>query len=331
MERIWQWVWDRFGTRYSWVFCAITFTLLLSIYLLWSFLVVNFEPSRDYVETAVITLVAVLVLAYLTVLPGRAGSRRAEQWAAGQVVDRAKAVEATYLWSRGAAARAVAVHAVGVALLLVVAGAIAGAGLLRLVPYAILGGIVGMCAQLIAVHSYAEAALRPIRAALTGDSGFGDSLPRSRPSFAAWTKVSVLATALLFGVTGAMLAAVIDQANRVPLLSLAIGAAMTAVFGVPIGVGAMLSPSLLPIRDLAEATERVSAGDYTRRVPVVQDDDLGALAGSFNRMQAGLAERQRLQAAFGTYVDPGLAARLLQQGDDVFTGERREVTGMLLD
>src|ERR1700753_3759188 len=133
MERIWQWVWDRFGTRYSWVFCAIT--LLLSIYLLWSFLVVNFEASRDYVETAVITVVAVLVLAYLTVLPGRAWSRLAEQWAAGQVVDRAKAVEATYMWSRGAAARAVAVNAVGVALLLIVAGAIAGAGLLRLVQY----------------------------------------------------------------------------------------------------------------------------------------------------------------------------------------------------
>jgi adenylate cyclase len=54
-----------------------------------------------------------------------------------------------------------------------------------------------------------------------------------------------------------------------------------------------------------------------------QDDDLGALAASFNRMQAGLAERQRLQAAFGTYVDPGLAAWLLEQGDDVFTGSRR--------
>jgi len=36
-----------------------------------------------------------------------------------------------------------------------------------------------------------------------------------------------------------------------------------------------------------------------------------------------LAERQRLQAAFGTYVDPALAARLLEQGDDIFTGERR--------
>jgi adenylate cyclase len=66
-------------------------------------------------------------------------------------------------------------------------------------------------------------------------------------------------------------------------------------------------------------------------LPVVQDDDLGALAASFNRMQAGLAERQRLQAAFGTYVDPTLAAWLLEQGDDVFTGERREVTVMFVD
>jgi class 3 adenylate cyclase len=64
---------------------------------------------------------------------------------------------------------------------------------------------------------------------------------------------------------------------------------------------------------------------------VVQDDDLGALAASFNRMQAGLAERQRLQAAFGTYVDPALATRLLAQGDDVFTGERREVSVMFVD
>jgi adenylate cyclase len=93
----------------------------------------------------------------------------------------------------------------------------------------------------------------------------------------------------------------------------------------------VFSMSLRPIRDLTEATVRVGAGDYGQRVPVVQDDDLGALAASFNRMQAGLAERQRLQAAFGTYVDPTLAARLLEQGDDVFTGERREVTLMFVD
>jgi adenylate cyclase len=100
---------------------------------------------------------------------------------------------------------------------------------------------------------------------------------------------------------------------------------------VPLTIGASFSPSLRPLRDLAEATERVASGDYSQRLPAVQDDDLGALAASFNRMQAGLAERQRLQAAFGTYVDRGLAARLLEQGDDVFTGERREVTVMFVD
>ena len=136
---------------------------------------------------------------------------------------------------------------------------------------------------------------------------------------------------VLFAVAGAMLAAVFDPASEVPVLSVVIGCGMTLGFAVPFTVGARFSPSLRPIRDLAEGTERVAAGDYSQRLPVVQDDDLGALAASFNRMQAGLAERQRLQAAFGTYVDPGLAARLLEQGDDVFTGERREVTVMFVD
>jgi adenylate cyclase len=110
-----------------------------------------------------------------------------------------------------------------------------------------------------------------------------------------------------------------------------IGCALALGFVVPITVSTSFSPSLRPIRDLTEGTERVAAGDYSRRLPVVQDDDLGALAASFNRMQAGLAERQRLQAAFGTYVDPVLAARLLAQGDDIFTGERRTVTVMFVD
>ncbi len=106
---------------------------------------------------------------------------------------------------------------------------------------------------------------------------------------------------------------------------------MTLGFAVPMTVGAAFSLSLQPIRDLAAGTDRVAAGDYSQRLPVVQDDDLGALTASFNRMQAGLAERQRLQGAFGTYVDPVLATRLLEQGDDVFTGERREVTVMFVD
>ena len=118
--------------------------------------------------------------------------------------------------------------------------------------------------------------------------------------------MSVLAAVFTFTMAGAWLAAVFDRVVEMPVLSFVLAAAMTLFFAVPMTVGAAFSLSLRPIRDLAEGTERVAAGDYSQRLPVVQDDDLGALTASFNRMQAGLAERQRLQGAFGTYVDPVL-------------------------
>ena len=70
MDRIWQWAWDRYGARYSWAICAITFPVVLPVYLVLSFLVVAFEESDRYVEAAAVTVVAVLVMAYVMVLPG---------------------------------------------------------------------------------------------------------------------------------------------------------------------------------------------------------------------------------------------------------------------
>jgi adenylate cyclase len=331
MEHIWQWAWDRHAARYSWAAYVITYPVLTSIYLVPSIAVVAFEKSDQYVEAAAVTVITVLVLVYVMLLPGLGRIRLVDQWAAGREVDRATALDATYTSARGLVARAVGGNAVGIALQLVVVGVIVGASGSRLVQYAILGAAFATAVQLIAVHSFAEAALRPARVAIAGDTGLGDSLPRSRPTFAAWSNVCILATAFAFATGGAMLAAVFDLAASVPVLAVVIGGAVTLGFGVPITMGAAFSPSLQPVRDLAAGTERVAAGDYSQRLPVVQDDDLGALAASFNRMQAGLAERQRLQAAFGTYVDPTLAARLLAQGDDLFTGERREVSVMFVD
>jgi adenylate cyclase len=331
MDRFWQWAWDRYGARYSWVCFAFTFAALLPIYLLGSFVVVAYEKSDRYVEAAAFTVAAVLLLAYVIVLPGLGGLRTAQRWAAGQEVDRARALESTYAYGRGLVARTVGAGTLWVALLWVGVGAIAGASGSRLAQYAVVGAVMGATVQMIGVHSVVEGELRPARVAVAGDTGIGDSLPRSRPTFAAWSNVSALAVAFAFAVVGAMLAVVFARGNEAPVLSIVIGCVLAIGLGLPIFVGAAFSPSLQPIRDLAKGTERVAAGDYCHRLPVVQDDDLGALAASFNRMQAGLAERQRLQAAFGTYVDPTLAARLLEQGDDVFTGERREVTVMFVD
>ena len=328
---MWQWVWDRYGARYSWAAYVIGMPLLVPTYLLWSFLIVGVEESGAYVEAAAVTVVSIPVLAYVAMLPGLGSSRVIERWAAGHEVDQAKALDATYALSRGAVVRAVTFNAVWASLLSVAVGAIAGATGWRLIQYGILGAAVGAAIQMSGFHSFVEAGLRPVRVAIAGHTAIGDALPRSRPTFAAWSNMLVLAVIFVFAIDGAMLAAAIGRTRAEPWLFIVIGAALSLAFGVPITVGIAFAPSLRPIRDLAEGTKRVAAGDYSQRLPVVQDDDLGALAASFNRMQAGLAERQRLQAAFGTYVDPALASRLLAQGDDVFTGERREVTVMFVD
>lgn len=330
MDRIWQWAWDRHGPRYSWAISTLVFAALLPPYLLWSLVVVGVENSRHYVEAAAIAIGAVAVMAYLAVLPSCGRSRLVEQWAAGREVDRLQALNDTYTWGREISVRALISSAVGVGLLLVAVGAITGATGSRLLQFGFMGVVLGIAIQLMGVHSVPEGAMRPARRALAGDEEIGEDLPRSRPSFATWSNLSMLGTTFGFAATGVILAGTLHVSRENPLMAIAIAALLTLAF-VPITIGAVFSPSMVPLRDLADGTVRVAAGDFSQRLPVVQDDDLGALAASFNRMQAGLAERQRLQSAFGTYVDPALAARLLEQGDDVFTGERREVTVMFID
>ncbi|WP_066810493.1 adenylate/guanylate cyclase domain-containing protein [Mycobacterium lehmannii] len=331
MDRIFQWAWDRYGPRYWWAFLTISFTVLLPTNLVLSFCIVSLEGSDKHVEAAIVTVMAVLALVYVWVLPGVGHIRLMERWAAGKTTERAEVLRATYTWGREAVARAVVSGALIVALLAAFVGVIAGADGSRLVQYSILGATIGIAIALIGVHSFAEAAMRPARLHLAGASEIGDALPRTRPSFAAWSSISMIAAMFAFTVGGALVSAAVDHVQEAPVLAFLIAGAFTLLSAAPATVGAVFVPSLRPIRDLAEGTKRVAAGDYGQRLPVVQDDDLGALAASFNRMQAGLAERQRLQSAFGTYVDPSLAARLLEQGDDVFTGERREVTVMFVD
>ena len=276
MDRIWQGAWDRYAARYSWAVFAISYLAILPTWLFSSFVVVAFEESDRYVEAAAVTVVAVLVLAYVVTLPGLGGIRLVERWAAGHEADRVSALEATYDFVRAAVVRVVAGGAVWAALLFAVIGAIAGAGASRLVQYGVLGAVLGAATGLITMHGFGEASMRPARIALAGDTAIGDALPRSRPTFAAWSNVSIVAAAFSFAFSGAVLAAVFDRVSEVPVLAIVIGGALTLGFAVPISVGAVVAPSLRPVRDLAEGTERVAAGDYSRRLPVVQDDDLGA-------------------------------------------------------
>ncbi len=84
------------------------------------------------------------------------------------------------------------------------------------------------------------------------------------------------------------------------------------------------------MRDIRRAIDRVQAGDFSARVPVVSTDETGTLAQSFNRLVEGLGEREALHRAFSAYVDPGLAERVLREGSEL-SGEDREVSMLFLD
>src|ERR1700712_307199 len=169
MDRIWQWAWDRYGARYSWAIFGVAFFVALPFYLLLSFVVVAFEGSDRYVEAAAVTVVVALVLAWVNVLPGLGPAHLMERWAAGQVVDRPRAMDATYTYARGVVARVIVGNAVGGALLALVVAVITGAAELRLVQYAILGAAFGVAVHLDAVHSLVESIMRPVRLAIAGD------------------------------------------------------------------------------------------------------------------------------------------------------------------
>lgn len=107
--------------------CAIGFPIAFPVYLVLSLIIVAFEKSSRYIESAGVTVVAVLVMMYALVLPGLGAWRLVDRWAGGQEVDRVGALEATYVWSRKGTARALGVMAVVAGVLAVIVGVIAGA------------------------------------------------------------------------------------------------------------------------------------------------------------------------------------------------------------
>jgi adenylate cyclase len=91
--------------------------------------------------------------------------------------------------------------------------------------------------------------------------------------------------------------------------------ALAVATTISLELSLLLSKSILrPIADLQRATEALRKGRYDVSVPVTTGDELGELAASFNQMIAGLAERERIREAFGTYLDEEVAEYILSDG-----------------
>jgi class 3 adenylate cyclase len=114
-------------------------------------------------------------------------------------------------------------------------------------------------------------------------------------------------------------------------LGLDVVVAVVVAFTISFELTLLVTKSVLdPVGDLLDATDRVKKGDLSTRVPVVSGDEMGSLAASFNQMVRGLAEREALREAFGSYVDPDVAERVLLEGE-LLEGEQVEATMLFVD
>jgi adenylate cyclase len=173
-----------------------------------------------------------------------------------------------------------------------------------------------------------ELSMRPVLAEVSRDLPDGVDLgQRSVPLRA---KVLV-ALPVINVITGVVVAGLASEDPSLRALGLGVLVALGVAFTISFELSALLARSLLaPIQDLRKGTERVIAGDFRTRVPVLGTDETGQLAESFNQMLAGLEERERLREAFGAFVDPQLAERVLEEGT-VIEGEEAEVTVLFVD
>src|SRR3954454_13128812 len=200
-----------------------------------------------------------------------------------------------------------------------------GLAWVHFIPFFV-GSMVALGYSAILHYLILEAGMRPVLL----DLNEAEDAPRMSTAVSAiplrWRLMTALP--LINIITGLVVAAFSSSGGG--------GAALGADVLIAVGVATTISLELTvlfaksivrPIADLQRATEAIAEGRYDVAVPVTTGDELGELAVSFNQMVQGLAERERLREAFGTYLDKSVAEYILSEG---FSEEGEEVEVSIL-
>jgi len=148
---------------------------------------------------------------------------------------------------------------------------------------------------------------------------------------------AVLAWALGTGVpmAGLVLIGIAELTGRLHTDPSRLALAVVVLGGIGLGIG-LLAVTMAaratadPVDSVRRALSEVGQGRFDVHVPVYDGTQIGQLQMGFNQMVGGLAERERIRSAFGTYVDPAVMAHILTEGTTL-VGQEVEVTVMFVD
>ena len=175
-----------------------------------------------------------------------------------------------------------------------------------------------------------ERALRPITMrALADGLPERESLPgvgaRAMLAWGLGTGVPVVGLALVAAFVLAGASTTVDQLS---VTILALSATALLIGGLVTILAARQTAD--PVHSVADALAEVQAGRFDVRVPVYDGTEIGLLQSGFNRMSAGLAERERIRELFGRQVGADVARAALEGGIEL-GGEERDVAVLFVD
>jgi adenylate cyclase len=137
----------------------------------------------------------------------------------------------------------------------------------------------------------------------------------------------------LLGISVIAAASLFHQGEDTVLVAAAV--AFLAAIGMSVGLLAisMAARSVAePVAAVRRAIARIEEGQLDVTVPVDDGSEVGLLEAGFNRMAAGLRERERLRDLFGRHVGRDVArAALANKGEIELGGEIREVAALFVD
>ena len=115
--------------------------------------------------------------------------------------------------------------------------------------------------------------------------------------------------------------------------SVEIAALVVALAAVLLGLPTMILTSRSisdPIGEVVDAMAEVERGHFDTSVDVFERSEIGRLQGGFNRMVAGLAERERVRDLFGRHVGTNVARRAVEEGASM-SGDVQEAAILFID